>query len=189
MKILVNTLKTWLPLAAAISLLSGLIYVTVQQAYRSGADDPQVQMAEDAARLLAAGQPADSILPEDQVDIDQSLAPYLILFDADGNPVASNARLHGQTPQPPAGVFDYTRQHGQNRVTWQPEPGVRSATVIVAVSGQQIGFVLAGRSLREVEVRESRLTQMVALGCLATLLVTLGLTALFETLAWMRSRA
>ncbi len=183
MKIFLNTLRAWLPLAAAISLLSGLIYVTVQQTYRTGADDPQVQMAEDAARLLAAGQPADSLLPGGQVEISQSLAPYLILFDNNGNPTASNARLHGQIPDVPPGVLDYARQHGENRVTWQPEPGVRCATVIVSVSGQQAGFVLAGRSLREVEVREGRLTQTVALGWFVTLLATLILVVLSETLA------
>ena len=38
---------------------------------------------------------------------------------------------------------------------------MRSATVISRVGGSRPGFVLAGRSLREVEKRESELTQMV----------------------------
>jgi hypothetical protein len=29
------------------------------------------------------------------------------------------------------GALDYARQNGQNRVTWQPEAGVRMATVVV----------------------------------------------------------
>jgi hypothetical protein len=54
------------------------------------------------------------------------------------------------------GVFDYVRQHDQDRITWQPEPGVRIATVVAGYTGSQSGFVLAGRSLREVEKRESQ---------------------------------
>ena len=41
-------------------------------------------------------------------------------------------------------------RRGEDRLTWQPEPGVRSATVVVHYQGAQAGFVMAGRSLREV---------------------------------------
>jgi hypothetical protein len=54
----------------------------------------------------------------------------------------------------PAGILDYVRTRGEDRVTWQPEPGVRIAAVVVHFKGTQPGFVLAGRSLREAEVRE-----------------------------------
>jgi hypothetical protein len=186
MKIILNTLKYWLPLAAAITLFCGLLYATVQQSYRMDANDPQIQMAEDTARALESGQQAASLVSSDKIDIAQSLAPYLILFDSNGSPLASNATLHNQIPTVPTGIFDYTRKNGEDRVSWQPEPGVRSAAVIVPVSGGQGGFVLAGRSLREVEIREGNLTNQVEIGWLVTVLATLVLVGLFEVLPFTR---
>ncbi len=184
MKVVRNTLKFWLPLAAAVTLLSGLVYIAVQQDMRIGANDPQIQLAEDAALALAEQQPPDSVVLPGKIDIAQSLAPYMIVFDAQGNPIASNAVLHGAVPTIPKGVFETTRAHGEDRVTLMPEPGVRSAAVVVSVTGGQGGFVLAGRSLREVEKRIDQLTQMVGAVWLVTMLVTLGLVLLFEVLTF-----
>lgn len=188
MKIALNILKFWLPLATAVTLLSGLVYVTVQQSLRQGANDPQIQMAEDAARVIAGGQPAESVLPAGKIDLSQSQSAYLIIFDREGNPTASNATLHGNLPNVPKGVFEYTLQKGEDRITWEPEPGVRQAAVIVPVSGEQGNFVLAGRSLREVEQRESQLTSLVSAGWLVTMLATLLLVAVFEILPATRSQ-
>lgn len=188
MKILLKMLKFWLPLAAVITLFCGLIYATVQQSYRMDANDPQIQMAEDTARALESGQPASSLVPSGKVDIAQSLSPYLIIYDTNGQPLVSNAILHNQIPTVPAGIFDYTRKNGEDRVSWQPEAGVRSATVIVLVSGGEGGFVLAGRSLREVEIREGALTYQVEIGWLVTILASLVLVALFELLPFTRSQ-
>ena len=188
MKIILNTLKFWLPLAAVITLLCGVFYGCVQQVFRMDANDPQIQMAEDTAQALQAGQPAAALVPANKVDIAQSLAPYLIIFDANGQPLASNALLHNQIPSIPSGIFDYTRKNGEDRVSWQPETGVRSAAVIVPVSGGKGGFVLAGRSLREVEIRESNLTNQVEIGWLVTMLASLILVGLFELLPFTRTQ-
>ena len=188
MKIILNMLKFWLPLAAAITLFCGLLYTVAQQSYRMDANDPQIQMAEDTARALQSGGTAGLLVPSEKIDIAQSLAPYLIIYGSNGQPVVSNALLHGQIPTIPAGIFDYTRKNGEDRVSWQPEPGVRSAAVIVPVSGGKGGFVLAGRSLREVEIRESNLTYMVEIGWLVTILASLVVVGLFEILPFTRSQ-
>jgi len=70
-------------------------------------------------------------------------------------------------------VFDYVRQHGEDRITWQPEPGVRSATVVTSYGGAHPGFVLAGRSLRLVEERVDQLGLMVGLGWFGILFAAL----------------
>lgn len=168
-----NIIRYWLPLAAVTTLLSGLIYLAVQQSLRWGANDPQIQMAEDAGAALAAGGSPESMLPSAQVEISSSLAPFTVIFNATGEPLASSARLHGVIPGLPSGIFDYTHQNGEDRVTWQPEPGVRIAAVVVAYDGPQPGFVLAGRSLREVEIRSSQLEQITGIAWLATLVVSL----------------
>jgi hypothetical protein len=48
-------LKQWLTIAAVAAVLCGLVFVAVQHALREGADDPQIEIAEDAASALAAG--------------------------------------------------------------------------------------------------------------------------------------
>jgi hypothetical protein len=149
-----NILRHWIPLAVAITALCGLVYLVVQQELRQTANDPQIQIAEDAALAMENGAPVNSRLPADKVAIEKSLSPFVIVFDDRGEVIASSATLHGGTPQLPPGILDYVRTHGEDRVTWQPEPGVRIAAVVVRFTGAQPGFVLAGRSLREVEIRE-----------------------------------
>ena len=97
----------------------------------------------------------------------RSPAPFIIAYDDQGKPLASQARLNGGIPVLPAGVFDYVRQHGEERVSWQPilgtTRGVRIAAVVERIGGAHPGFVLAGRSLREVEAREAQVQQMAGL--------------------------
>jgi len=172
-----NILRHWLPLAAVTTLLCGLVYLTVQQSLRWGANDPQIQMAEDAAATLAAGRTPETVLPAGQVEISSSLAPFMVIYNDTGQPLASSGLLHGTAPLLPPGIFDYTRQNSEDRVSWQPEAGVRVAAVVVVYGGAQPGFVLAGRSLREVEKRESQVEQITGIIWLVGLAGSLVLIA------------
>jgi len=168
----------WLLAAIVVTGLIGLIYAAVQQDIRQGANDPQIQMAEDAAAKLAGGESVQNVVPSEKVDIATSLAPYLIIFDAHGNPIGSTAQLDGQTPTIPQGVFDSVRQNGEDRITWQPQAGVRSAVVVTQFKGSTSGFVVAGRSLREVEKREDALLQILVAGWVVMILATFVATAI-----------
>jgi energy-converting hydrogenase Eha subunit F len=168
----------WLSLAILISGLAWLPYGLVQQDLRQNANDPQIQLAEDSAAKLNAGQQVQQVVPTDQVDIASSLAPYIIVFDTNGKPIASSGQLNGQAPSIPSGVFDSVRQNGEDRITWQPQSGVRSALVVTQFKGGNGGFVAAGRSLREVEQREDNIMQIVIIGWLALLAVSLAATAI-----------
>lgn len=170
--------KWWLIIVLVVSGVSGLLYTIVQQVLRSGANDPQIQMAEDIAARLASGAQARDLVPAERVDIATSLAPYIIIFDNTGDPLASSAQLEGRTPGIPSGVFDYVRHNGEDRITWQPEPGVRSAIVVTRFQGATSGFVLVGRSLREVEQREDDLLHLDLLGWASILIVSFLATAL-----------
>lgn len=172
------TFKYWFLVAVIIVGIYFFLYGAVQQVLRQGADDPQIQMAEDAAAKLSAGQAVQSVVPTDKVDIATSLAPYMIVFDANGTPIASSAQLNGQTPTLPSGIFDFVRRNGEDRITWQPQDGVRSAVVVTQFKGSNTGFVLAGRSLREVEIREDNLLLLLNLGWIGMLIITLPITAL-----------
>jgi hypothetical protein len=156
----------WLPVTAAASVVILLIFVAVQQDLRLGANDPQIQMAEDAAAHLDAGASPTAVLPNEHIDMAHSLAPFVIVFDHQGQPLASSAALNGETPLPPPGIFTSVPKNGRNAITWQPAPGVRSATIVVAYAH---GYVLAGRSLRVVEERESSLGNSVIVAWLGML--------------------
>ncbi len=171
-----SLLRRWIPLALFSAGLPLLVYVTVQQALRTGADDPQIQLAEDAALALEGGAPATSVIPAARVDAGRSLAPFVIVYDASGVPTAGNGTLNGRLPSPPAGVFQFVREHGEERVTWMPDRTVRFAAVVRLIPGNGGGFVLAARSLREVEGRErytrvacAAMIVVLALGSLALL--------------------
>lgn len=171
-----SNFRHWIPLGIAVTALSGLIYLVVQQDQRQSANNPQIQMAEDLAVNLAGGQTPQSLIPATEVDISKSLAPFIIIYDDAGRPVASSAVLKGRIPALPEGVFQTVKQQGQRRFTWQPEPGIREAVVINHFDGARPGFVLAGRSLREVEKQTGNLLKEVLAGWVATLVVTLATT-------------
>ncbi len=184
-QVIARVVRTWLPGVVAATILAGLVYAALQQTLRMGANDPQIQMAEDTAAAVGAGTDARGLVPSPTVDVAHSLAPFLIVFDRDGRVVASSAALDGATPPLPAGVLDATRQRGENRLTWQPRPGVRIASVVTAVNGGADGYVLAGRSLREVESRIDQLGLLVTLAWLALVGATLVVAVLVTLLSGM----
>ena len=177
LRVVRTTAKYWVLVGIVIVGLWFLIAATMQQVIRQSANDPQVQVAEDAATSLAVGQSVQSVVPANKVDIANSLASYVVVFDANGKPIASSGQLNGQMPTMPSGVFDSVRQNGEDRITWQPQVGVRSAVVVTQFKGQTSGFVLVGRSLRESERLQDNITQLLSVGLIGLLVVILPITA------------
>ncbi len=173
-----KALLLWLPFALAITIMSALVYVTVQQNFRMSANDPQIQLVQDAQKDLANGAPAEAFTSQQATDISKSLAPYILVFNEKGETVAGTAALDGQLPKFPSGVFDAAKSRGENRFTWQPKAGIRQAVILDKyesknASSTTTGFVAVGRSIREIEVRENNLTRMALISWLAALLLTL----------------
>jgi hypothetical protein len=158
-------------LAGLATVLALALYSISQQVLRMGANDPQVQLAGDLASQLEQGAAPSEALPSGHVDIARSLAPFVIAYDATGKPIASQATLDGSVPVPPKGVFDCALQNGEDRPTWSPRRGLRLATVVRRVGGAHPGFVLAGRSLNEVQNRIQHVWDMATV----TWLLMLGL--------------
>jgi hypothetical protein len=150
--------RTWLPLALVITVGLGFSYLIFQQNGRLSANDPQIQLSEDWA--AAYGDGLYPQLPSAKVDIAGSLAPFIIVYDDQLHPLTSNGMLHNEVPVPPSGVFAYARDHHQNRLTWQPEPGVRLAMVMTRYQKVNSGYVLVARSLREVESRADKMLKL-----------------------------
>jgi hypothetical protein len=88
-------LRQWLPLAVVVTAVCGLVYLAVQQDLRQSANDPQIQMAEDAAAVLENGAAVDANVPVEKAAIEHSLAPFLMVFNDRGEVVGSSAMLHG----------------------------------------------------------------------------------------------
>lgn len=153
------------------TFVAGTAVVISQQVLRLSGNDPQIQLAEDAAQRLNSGEDAAHVVPDRNVDMAASLAPFVIVYDDAGRPLTSSGNLDGMTPVLPRGVFDFVRSHNEEQVTWQPRPGVRIASVVVRTSK---GFVVAGRNLREIEIRKDKVTQLAMVGWLvANLALTL----------------
>jgi hypothetical protein len=175
-----RALAFFLPAAVLATLTCGLVYAEVQQSLRSSANDPQYQLATDAAAKLDAGaSPASVVGSTVDVDLAASLAPFVIVFDRNHSILATNATLDGVRPAPPDGVLD-AASAGPDTVTWQPRAGVRIAAVAVAWNG---GTVVSGRSLRLVEDRETNMELIAGLTWVVSL-VALAAAALVAARLW-----
>ena len=142
---------------AIITILIGLVYVSVQQSYRSSANDPQIQIVRELRTRLEFGKPIDYYLRQDSMDLENSMGTFVATFDKNGQPLQSNALLDGKLPNLPSGVIQYVKAHKEDWVTWQPRKTIRLALGIAATNTEPVAYVAAGRSLVEVEERISRL--------------------------------
>jgi len=181
MKRLQSIAAGWLPIAAVTTVLCGLVFIAVQQSLRQSANDPQIQMAGDAADALTGGASAESVLPPTRIDVARSLATFTEVFNDNGEVVVSSGLLHGQPLQLPDGVLDNVRLEGESRLTLQPEPAARMASVIVHYGGPSPGFVLVGRSLREIEFRTAQIRILVAIAWFVVLGITLLVVSTFSS--------
>lgn len=155
--------RNWLPYAAIITLLCGIIFIATQQSFRSTADDPQYQLVEDGAAAINNGaDPKSLVNPAPAIETSKSLAPFMIIYEASGSLIASNANLDGKALTIPKGVLSYIEEHGSDAATWQPRSGVRLAMVGMKSDAGKV--VIAGRSLRKVEERIVRLGEQVLFG-------------------------
>jgi len=168
---------THLAAGIIITTVMLLIYACVQQSYRSSANDPQLQIARDLSTALSNGKASKQFPGADTIDIAKSLAVFTALFDATGKPIQSTGLLDGKLPLPPAGIFEFASANMENVLTWQPRPGIRMAMVFEKINAPGQGFVAAGRSLQETEMKESNLVKMIGIAwaaCLGVLLVNLS---------------
>ena len=176
-----RSVAQWLPVAGAATVLAFAIYAGVQQAQRTGADDPQLQIARDAAAALASGASPQEVASGPQVDVAHSLAPWLAIYGADGTPLAATGSYGGKPPVIP----DRARsdaQGGELTFTWEPIDGLRLATVVEPYPG---GTVVAARSMQLVEQREARTLEIAAVAWLAAM-ATAAVGAVLGV--WLRDR-
>ncbi len=184
----------WVWAAIPITLLCLLIYVVGQQIYRQSANDPELQMATDAAAALSRGEAPASVVnyagrPGGPLqDLATTYAPWLAIYDEHGTPLESTGQLYGAPPQPPKNVFANAEWWREGH-TWQPQVGLRFSIIIVRYpsdGGNTSNFVVAGRSLALTEDRVMQLGFSVLLGWFVTLGTVLVVSV---ALQWLLRRS
>lgn len=173
-----SKLRHFLPLAVVITCMCLLVYGAVQQNFRQEANDPQIQISEDMANNLKD----EARIPTfaSSKDISVTLSPFVMVFDDKKELSTSEAILDSKPPVLPSGVLDFAKKYQQARVTWQPKSNVRIAAVVTYYTGKNSGYVLAGRSLREVEKREDQLALEAGFVWLVSLLATVFIITVFN---------
>jgi hypothetical protein len=152
---LVAVLRRSLVPAVLATVLLPATYVLLQQHERLSMDDLPAQIAEDMADRMKQGVPPQSLIGGVKIDPRGSLAPFAIVLDAKGAVEGASFTLGHDTPHMPAGMLQAAKKNGEDRVTWEPEPGVRLATAVVYATDQKQAahYLIVGHSLREAEKR------------------------------------
>jgi len=142
-----HVVAAWVVLMIAGGFAAGCAYLVFQQAGRDQANQPAAAAASQAVYELASGKPPADALPA-STDMTSTLTPFVLIFDTSRRLVASSGGTLDSALVYPASCFDQVDASGENRVTWQPEPGLRFATVAVKYDG---GYVVGAYSLAESE--------------------------------------
>lgn len=165
-----------LAVVGVLVVVFGTIYAAVQQAQRSDADYPQIQMSEDTAAQIRGGKDPHLSSLLAPVDMSESLAPFTIVYNSRGNVISGSGYLGKSVPRAPLSMLEDSKGKDYNAVTWQPRSGVRIATVTVAAQARDKKntvqyYVMSGRSLEEVEKNENRTLLVAAIGGVLSLLI------------------
>ncbi len=173
-----NALKTWAPLAVLATFIIGTMYTVIHQILWETSYDTQIQLAEDWANdIVKSGVQTNKLDLGNFIDPSQSYQPFGIVYDQDGNIIASSVSAPTNMLQP-SGVFDAVdaAANTETKYVWQPTSGVRYATVIkrATLSDKSASYyVLSGRNLGLVEQHQAQLLWLSFLGWVITLVGTL----------------
>ena len=168
-----DRLAPWLIGAAVLSVSIGAVYLVAQQIERLGADDAGTRLGSEIASDIP-GARAD-IESRPAVDLANNLQPFFVVYDQFGMPEFGTGYFDGQLASVPVGVIETAFANGSNSVTWQPDDGLRFATVAVR-QGDEV--VLAGQSLAPSESRTTRIEWVLFLVWLVGVVVLSGGAAL-----------
>lgn len=163
-------LVPWVAAVVIVTAVFATLYGVAQQSLRLGANDPQIEIAEDTAAALNKGTHFNFV-DSGGVDVAHSLSPFIVIYNQSGKVVSGSGKLGSKVPTIPLGVLKAARGQDYNFVTWQPAPNVRLAAVAVATKD---GYVVAARSLKEVEKRENHTLLLSFLGWLVAVAVVGG---------------
>ena len=157
----------WIAALAVTTILFGTIYVVAQQLDRLSANDAPLRLASQVAAEIRSGQ-SGTVAAQPHVDLSRSLAPFVVVQDAQGSATEGSGYLSNRLVSLPTGVLAHAAKSGRDDVTWQPTSELRFATVTLK-SGDQ--FVTAGQSLAPSEGRSATFGLLIGLAWLVSMLV------------------
>ena len=163
-------LLIWLMPMVVATITFGTIYVVATQLDRLSANDAPARLASQVAAELREGQ-STTIDAQPHVDLERSLAPFVVVENEQGVATEGSGFIRNKLVSLPTGVLSSAAQSGQDDVTWQPQPGLRFATVTLKVGDQ---FVSAGQSLAPSDGRLGTLQVLIGFGWLLAILVIGG---------------
>lgn len=156
-------------------------YVFVQQESRTGINTPLIQILQVVKEDLQSGVDSKVVLKSQQIDLATSESPFITLYGLDKSVIGSSEHFANRTLTLPSGVLDVSKAKGESRVTWQPTPALRFATITDYVP--TFGYVSVSQSLREIESRAHR-SLLLALLALGLGSITSGLGIYFYRRIW-----
>jgi len=149
-----------------ITLTTLMVYGTAQHLLRIGANAEPATQAKFLSQRLANGAEPAEIVTSYYANLPQDGATFTLITDENEKTIISTYRLNNQLLELPSGVYSYAKSHGEDRLTWQPEMGIREATVVMPYTSKdgKTGFVASGVSLRESENSLDALTLKLFMG-------------------------
>ncbi|HMR55373.1 MAG TPA: hypothetical protein PKD34_02160 [Candidatus Doudnabacteria bacterium] len=174
-----RAIAIFVTLVALVSVLFISICYSARTVFRQQANDPQIEVTEQVAGIVRQGVPIDAIVSSaEQIDLNSSKALFVMIFDNERTMTGSSAQLNGEAPSIPSEVFDKANEMGEYRFDFQPAENLKFAGVMKKIDNS--AYVLAGRSLSEMETRVAALEQPLWIGWIISVLVSLLLTVLLR---------
>ena len=155
-----------------ITLLFGSVYGLLHGMNRSMANDMPELLASQVAKQLEVGLGLESV-QMGRTDLANNPVPFVIVYDKKSKPLAGSGYLRGTLAQIPVGVVNHATTGKPHAVTWQPQKGVRIASVTVKAGDY---YVVGGQSLKMTENRSTRLLWYTLAGYLITLVSLVAAT-------------
>jgi hypothetical protein len=153
-------------------LVLGAAYAMAQQSTRLAVDDLPLATAQSIKYQLENGSEPNDVVPAIKTDLKNDSSLFVTVTDSSRHILASSAVLNGKTPLPPQGVFDFTKEHGKDQVTWATNGARVATTAINYGSSPNDGFIVAGQSLKEAEDRINTYGMIAIVAWLAMLIWT-----------------
>ncbi len=176
-----RVIAIFLVLVAIFSIVFISICYTGRLVLRQQANDPQIEVTEQVAGIIRQGAPLEAIVgTAQQIDLSESDALFVAIFDKDKNLAGSTALVNGQPISVPSENFDLAKLQGDYRFDLEVTEGRKMAAVLKPVD--ENAYVLAGRSLAEFEKRADTLSLPIWIGWGISVLLALVLSPLLKPL-------
>lgn len=169
----------WVIIMFLITFTCSLVFLVAQQSLRIGVNEAPMQLAVETSLKLQKDPSINNAITTEKVDGLKSLNTFVIVYDKNKNLIATSAINASSELSYPKSVLNNVQQNNESRITWQPQSGLRFATVAIKYNN---GYIVAARSLYETEKLIGIIGKLVLvawLSCTAFSVFALGVIYIF----------